>query len=74
MEMSQTNILCYTELKYKITIQYISGHLGTLALEFDKGTHVLQASSYEPSLWTRTARVATRLNEEKKDYFLNVGE
>ncbi|KAH8768353.1 Fructosamine kinase-domain-containing protein [Diaporthe sp. PMI_573] len=38
--------------------------------KFPEGTHVLQASSYGTSLWTRTARVATTLNGEKKDYFL----
>ncbi|KAG6357527.1 hypothetical protein INS49_013404 [Diaporthe citri] len=39
-----------------------------------EGTQVLQSSSYGTSLWTRTARVATTFNGEKKDYFLKVGE
>ncbi|KAG8158449.1 hypothetical protein KVR01_011571 [Diaporthe batatas] len=38
--------------------------------ELPKGTQVLSASSYGTSLWTRTARVDTIVNGEKKDYFL----
>lgn len=42
--------------------------------ELPQGTQVLRSSAYGTSLWTRTARVTTLLDGEKKEYFLKVRE